>query len=144
MILNPLYCEHLDDSPMSYEDVTPLHQLVGADALVGQLLIVVRPFTLGYRGTGYRGVLQDDHEAFCKTEPLKEGDYVEVTGFMLDGKTLFVKPVEMPVNSVTDIAIRAHELSERNENKIEAQQGQIFRLMQDMQWLKDRLLPSGS
>ena len=124
---------------MSYEGVTPLDQLVGVDALMGQLLTVEKPFEMGFSGNGYLGVLQDDHQAFCKKEPLQKGDFAEVTGVMQDGKTLFVKKVEVPVNSM-------HETVERHDAQIlkleisdEATKGAIFQLTQEVQWIKDQL-----
>ena len=124
---------------MSHEDVTPLDQLVGVDALMGQLLTVEKPFEMGFKRNGYRGVLQGNHAGFCKKEPLKVGDYVEVTGVMEDETTLFCKKVEMPVNSWHETVERHDAQIPRLETSVEALWGVVTQLTQENEWIKDRL-----
>ena len=127
---------------MSYEDVTPLDQLVGVDALMGQFLTVEKPFEMGFKRNGYRGVLQGNHAGFCKKEPLQVGDFVEVTGVMEDETTLFCKKVEMPVNSMHETLDRVVARSLRNESGLEALRGELYQWVQELQWVKDRM-PGG-
>ena len=139
MITGCIYCEHLIDTLMSYEEVTAFEKVVGVDALMGQLLTVEKAFEMGFSGNGYLGVLQDDHCAFCKKEPPQKGDFVEVTGVMQDGTTLFVKKVEVPVNSVHETLDRVDARSQRNESGLEALRGEVYQWAREIQWIKDRL-----
>ena len=81
---------------MSYEELSPFD----LEELKSQLLTVVKPFRLGYKKTGYKGMLQDNLKGFCIKERLEIGEFVEVTGVMRDRTTLFCKKVEVPVNSM--------------------------------------------
>lgn len=119
---------------MSYEEVSPFD----LEELKSQLLAVVKPFSLGYKETGYKGMLQDNLKGFC-FERLEIGDFVEVTGVMRDDMTLFCKKVDVPVNSMHETLERVDDRSLKNENSLDAVWGVITQLTREQEWIKDQL-----
>ena len=124
---------------MSNEGVTPLDQLVGLEALKGQLLTAGTDFKPGHEGSGYLGNLQDGQPAFCTDEALQKGDYVLVENVMRNGDRVFVTKVDTPVQSMTEMFLELNQRVNRLEISDEATKGAVFQNTQEIEWVKDRL-----